>query len=295
MSIAQTYRRPLQTKRQNRPLEDIMSDKEKGIQWNKWNLKLPGIPKTGMWAYLLIIPFALIVLVSAGVYKSQVPCKEVRYDIKAAAGMKFIDSADVSTIVIEALGKNIVGDRLQDIDMAMIEDTLEDYPSILNAEVYNSIQGIVYMDVELRTPVARLINNNGKHLYIDATGNKFETQPGQSANVLLIRGDFDESISPADTFACETIGDALPVINYITGNEFWNAQITEIQIMQDGELILYPRLGSTYIEFGHPDAFEEKFEKLRLFYDQALKKVGWEYYRKVNIEYNNQIVATRRS
>src|SRR5690625_5807572 len=52
--------------------------------------------------------------------------------------------------------------------------------------------------------------------------------------------------------------------------------------------------GDYIIEFGELERIEEKFENLKLFYEQYLGKVGLDYYEKINLKFNNQIVATKR-
>ena len=42
------------------------------------------------------------------------------------------------------------------------------------------------------------------------------------------------------------------------------------------------------------DHFEEKLANLRLFYEQAIPKMGWEKYSIINLKYRNQIVCTKR-
>jgi cell division protein FtsQ len=34
--------------------------------------------------------------------------------------------------------------------------------------------------------------------------------------------------------------------------------------------------------------------KLRLFYEQAIPKIGWEKYEIINLKYKNQIVGTKK-
>ena len=40
--------------------------------------------------------------------------------------------------------------------------------------------------------------------------------------------------------------------------------------------------------------FEEKLDNLRLFYEKAIPKVGWEKYSIISLKYKDQIVCTKR-
>ena len=81
---------------------------------------------------------------------------------------------------------------------------------------------------------------------------------------------------------------------FLQGNEFWNDQIEQIYVYPDNEVELIPRVGSHRIMLGPLEGFEEKLANLRLFYEQAIPKMGWEKYSMINLKYKNQIVCTKR-
>jgi cell division protein FtsQ len=45
---------------------------------------------------------------------------------------------------------------------------------------------------------------------------------------------------------------------------------------------------------GSPTEFEYKFEKLQAFYEKAIPQVGWDYYSRINLDYSDQVIATKR-
>ena len=54
---------------------------------------------------------------------------------------------------------------------------------------------------------------------------------------------------------------------------------------------MLPQVGDERIEFGLPVNEEVKLRKLRIFYKEILPKTGWNQYKRVNLEYEGQIVA----
>ena len=40
--------------------------------------------------------------------------------------------------------------------------------------------------------------------------------------------------------------------------------------------------------------YEEKFEKLKTFYEKGLNQVGWNKYSRISLEFNNQIICTKK-
>ncbi len=72
---------------------------------------------------------------------------------------------------------------------------------------------------------------------------------------------------------------------------FWKAQIAQAEIAKDGDITLYPQIGRQTIDFGQPENIEDKFKRLDIFFKKILPVKGWNYYQKVSIKYNNQIVC----
>ena len=81
------------------------------------------------------------------------------------------------------------------------------------------------------------------------------------------------------------------LINAIRNNEFWMAQIAQLDIDSKSRITMFPQVGDEKIEFGKPDDLETKFKKLMIFYKEILPRTGWNKYSRVNLEYEGQIVT----
>ena len=81
------------------------------------------------------------------------------------------------------------------------------------------------------------------------------------------------------------------LINKIRNDKFWSAQIAQIKLQKNGEVILYPQVTKQYIEFGKIEDIDTKFKKLKLFYEDILPRKGWNYYSRVSLKYKNQIIC----
>ena len=301
MAISHTYSRRHAVRGKNRPLEDLQSEKKrrgrrsrKTIVIGKKGIRLPKV--RGVLVYGGVGVLLLLLVGLANNYQKNMRCRDLNIVIHSTDQLDnhFLGLKEIKEKLEISEVQPLIGQRMSEIDLEGLETQLEADPTIQNAEVFKNIQGVLSIEVEVRSPVARLVNNNGSYLYMDAKGNKFPVSSNHSAHTVLIRGNFDEPLMPVDSFACSTIGDALPVINFMLEDEFWDAQVSEIFVKQNGELMLYPQVGNHYIEFGHPVDIEEKFEKLRLFYDQVIQEVGWKKYKGIVLKYKDQVVAIKR-
>ena len=53
-------------------------------------------------------------------------------------------------------------------------------------------------------------------------------------------------------------------------------------------------MGNHLIYLGKLNHFESKLERVKVFYEKALNRVGWNKYSRINVEFDNQIICTKR-
>jgi cell division protein FtsQ len=87
-------------------------------------------------------------------------------------------------------------------------------------------------------------------------------------------------------------GALYPLAQFLQRDRFWRAQIEQIHILADCDVLLVPRVGSHHILLGSVDDYRAKLANLRLFYRQAMPRFGWETYSLINLKFHNQIVCT---
>ena len=81
---------------------------------------------------------------------------------------------------------------------------------------------------------------------------------------------------------------------FLMENRFWKEQIEQVYFTQKKEVILIPRVGNHTIELGSAKDLEQKLEKLEKFYAKGLNNIGWNKYSKLNVEFDNRVIGTRR-
>ena len=86
-------------------------------------------------------------------------------------------------------------------------------------------------------------------------------------------------------------------VKYIEQDSFWRAEIVQIvaSTMSSGDLRLelIPRSGNYTVSFGTVDDVEEKLDKLLTFYENGLRNIGWDSFRRISVEYKGQVVCTK--
>ncbi len=165
-------------------------------------------------------------------------------------------------------------------------------PFIRSAEVYSDLKGNLMVNVSLRRPIARIVRTDGPDAYIAEDGTMMPVSEKFSSRVLLISGSFMPQILKLDNlYELEAGRQIMSMLSTIREDEFWSAQIAQLEIDKKTKITLFPQVGDETIEFGKPVDPEMKFRKLLIFYKNILPRVGWNKYNRINLEYEGQVVA----
>lgn len=203
----------------------------------------------------------------------------------------FLDEADVIDLM-QLDKENIKGAELDRVNLKQVEKRIKSDPFIKNAELYSDLKGNVVARVELRRPIARIVRNDGPDGYIADDGKVMPVSDKFTSRVVLISGGYVRELLKQNNVNDSEDGKLLmELITFIGEDDFWRAQIAQLDIDSKARITLYSQVGDERIEFGKPDNKEVKFKKLKIFYNEILPRMGWNKYNRVNLEYEGQIVA----
>ena len=166
------------------------------------------------------------------------------------------------------------------LDLKALENKLSSHDMIENSEVYISINGKLKIDIKQRNPYARVISDSS--FYIDNNGTKMPLSDNYSARVLLVHGLNDES----------KIDYVFKLIKTIRDDEFLNSNVTDILISKS-DISLRVRNCNFEVLVGDLNNLETKIKNFKAFYQKAYRDKILNNYKKVNLQFNNQIVCTK--
>lgn len=235
----------------------------------------------GLLAVLLMLSYIVFAIMTYSGKDSDVRCKRVVVVVKDSAKHQFVRAAEVRNI-LKSQHIKIVGKRLKDIDYASIEAAAASHKLISRAESFSTPSGMVFINVWQHVPVLRVMGESGDY-YLNQDGKRTGLSLYSAADVIVATGCIKDSLTVSRLFKAAML---------LKEDPFWDAQIEQIYVEPTREWILIPRVGDYEILFGVPEHMEAKLQRLRLFYRDALPKVGWERYSKINLKFENQIVCT---
>ena len=210
-------------------------------------------------------------------------CKDVRIEIVDTLDRHYLKDSDIASLLAKAK-LSPVGKELSAVNMEAIETKLTENRLIKRAECYKTIDGTVRIKVYQRDPVLRIFSTKGSY-YIDNSGEKMPVPDNFAAYVPIASGFIDDDYAKKQLFE---------FVSFLQQDKFWNSQIKQIYVNENGDVELTPAVGNHQIILGKIEDYKENLEKLRLFYEKGLSKVGWNNYSVINLKYKNQVVCTKQ-
>lgn len=238
-----------------------------------------------------VLLLIIITMAIAGGKQRERACLGIQISISNQVDNYFIEDSDIMKLMDNDGQLVIVGASFDNIDLRGIEHRVKSVRFVKDAEIFKDLEGQLIVNVELRRPVARIVRKNGPGAYIGSTGVILPTSEKFTSRVVLISGPMTDSLVHEETLSIGFGSPYFDLINFINEDDFWRAQIAEIEIDAGGEITLWPQVTKQKIEFGSPKNIENKFKRLMVFYKEILPRNGWNSYSRVNLKYENQIVC----
>ena len=203
----------------------------------------------------------------------------------------FLDERDVLRMIESTPGR-IRQERFDHINYREIENRLRTHRNFRTVELFNDFKGNMVVNVSLRRPMARLVQENGPDAYLSEEGLVMSTSERYSSRVLIVSGPWvGKALIAQDLNRSELGRQLLEMIRYVKEDDFLRAQVAEMRVGQEGSVTLYPQVSSQAVIFGKPERLEEKFLKFKVFYRKILPQRGWTRYDRINLEFEGQVIA----
>lgn len=240
----------------------------------------------------LLAGIGTIVLFGAAMQqKNHKTCAGVKVEISGVEDHLFIDENDVLAIInIKSVISNQATSK---IDLRAIETALETTAWVQKAELFFDNKQVLQVKIVERQPVARVFTAEGTSFYVDSNSLRLPLSEKLSARVPMFTNFPSDRpvLAKPDSLLLESV---VALGKYIVADSFWMAQTAQIAITPQATFEIIPTLGDQIIVFGTADDYAAKFNRLYTFYKKAWVQNGINTYEKLDVQYNNQVVAVRR-
>ena len=213
--------------------------------------------------------------------------------------MELLDSLKFHRLIFD-------GQLREELNTEKIEAYISGISQVKSVQVFHSLNGNWTIEVDTRAPIARIFNFYGESFYLDNEGNTFKKSRNHVARVLVFTGDIydrqasipvPEIINNDSLISIRKLDDIYRISDYVCNDPLFHSFIGQVHLKKNGDFVLVPLVGDQKIIFGSAYSEEEvegKFQKLRIFYEEAIPYEGWDAYTEISLKYDDQIVCKKK-
>lgn len=247
-----------------------------------------------MW---LCVAAGMVTLITAAMkVQNTSQCKGYSINITGADdGKLFTSKENIEKLLKAATKGEVKGQRMNEFNLPKIEDLLEQSAWVYNAELYFDNRNILNVNVIERKPLARVFTNVGESFYIDESGRRIPLSEKISLDVPVFTGFPAKKVLNASDSAL--IQNVIATASFISEDPFWSSQVSQIDISHQTtkgwQMAMVPVVGNHRVNLGDGSDIATKFHRLYLFYDQVLKRKGFDKYQTIDVQYDGQVVGVK--
>ena len=249
--------------------------------------------KVNIWKLVKGLSLAVLVAVSVAFseyHQNEQVFGEIIVKFEKNTPTSFLTKEDVKQLVREFIGTSLEGGKLIHIDSKQMEIHLKNNKFVKGVEVVKNLNGNIAIRITQEQPIARFFSSDSSY-YVTEERHVVPLSSHHSERLMVVLGKGVDQLFIEDSANTQVENKLMEVVNYIHQDPFWNAMIATAQLDSNNNLTLYPQVTKAKIEFGSCGNYVDKFEKLKLFYEKVLPTKGWKSYKRVNVEFEDQLIC----
>ena len=221
-----------------------------------------------------------------------------KLEVTFADSLRFVSEQDIRTYLDGHYGP-CIGERLDSLQLARIEDMLTSRSSVTRCEAWTSDDGVLHIEIAQRAPVLRF-QDGDRGFYVDAEGFIFPLHPTYTAPVPVVDGAIPVDIPQGYKGLAEDprerawIEGVLTMQRYLSGNKAWQRNIRHIRVRKGGELLLTLEGHGEQFLIGQPENITDKLARIDRYLALIAPSKPEGYYKTVNVKYNQQIICRQK-
>ena len=209
----------------------------------------------------------------------------IKVDLKAPVfigeNKLFITDQTVSKLLIQ--NQRPLTEQPKDIiDLNELEVALNSNSMIKKAEVFMSVEGELYTEIEQKRPIARVSSNAS--YYIDDDGSYMPLSSNYTARVPLVTGNVNKN-------SLETVYEFASAVDQ---DEFLKKHVIEIRQNDDNTIDFRIRKSDFTVHLGTLKKLDKKINNFKAFYQKAFKDKILETYTRVDLKFDKQVICTKK-
>ena len=180
------------------------------------------------------------------------------------------------------------------LNLKELEEYIISQPLVKRADIYLDAKSLLHADIYQRSPLMRIVDINGNQFYLDEEGYKIPVSSKYSCRVLVATGPLAR-VDGRKLAAEEKLfySGLINIAKAVSKDSFVRSLIEQIDMDENGEFTMIPKVGNEKIFLGSSEMIEDKLERLKLFYKENMGRQGWNVYQLVNLKFKGQVIGKK--
>lgn len=215
---------------------------------------------------------------------------EVNVNIEAIKGDKYlITDKEVKQLFKQNIGYDLHRSFVGELDLLGLEKVLLRDGRVDKCEIYIDKHFDINIDIKQKAPVVRVEMKDGESYYLDEYGAYISTYLKSAIRVPVATGYLQTYRDDFMMLENHNLKDLLSLANHIKDDDFLAALVEQIDVKQNGEILVIPKLGRQRILLGSIEDMEDKFDNLKIYYKKVVSKEGMDRFEELNLKYKGRI------
>lgn len=251
---------------------------------------------------LIVITVNLVVLICIGaLWLNSIKLQRIQraetIQIRIMAGEakeQLLEKKDVIVWLNEFYKKDVRKIPVYALDLKHLEEFILSQALVKKVDLYLDGKNNLHADIYQRNPLLRIMDVSGEQYYLDEEGYKIPVSIKYSSRVPVATGQLT-SVSGTKLNAKEKIyySSLINIAKAIRSDSFTRALVEQIDIDENGEFTMIPKVGNEKIFLGSGEMIEDKLDRLKLFYRENMGRQGWNVYQQVNLKFKGQVIGKK--
>ena len=234
--------------------------------------------------YIPIIKFVLLLVLVVFLFsftqKRNASRKLSKIDIEFLdENYPFITLSTVNKLLVQN-SDSVTGVGKEALVLKEMESRLLTNAMIRNAQVYVTVDGVLGAKIEQRNPIGRVAAS--PNYYLDEDGKKMPLSSVYAARVPIITGRSTTNFT-----------EITPLLVNIVEDDFMRQSVVGVQLTEEGNVIMKLRTYDFDVHFGKVKNIALKFQNFKAFYQKTKEDKTLQRYKKIDLQFGNQVVATK--
>lgn len=221
-------------------------------------------------------------------YGQPISNAEAVIDINYENGHSFINQEIVNQKVREFFSDS---NEVDASSLTKLERYLQMHPHVQKANAYIDNNGKLHVSIDQVHPIVRVVPKGGGSFYVDGQRKKIPTSKYYTAKVPILSGNIPEVCTKVEDINTWELKSLMKIIESTQDDPYWSSQIAQLVMTDAGEIQMIPRLGNHIVTLGDSTQVEEKLKRLEIFYQEISRKIGWNKFENIDVQFNHQIVC----